>query len=213
MRKTLLIAAAAICVPTLTYAQDFTPKSAGHVLLNMRATVVDPDAGNSITTLAGASTGLKAHVSRDVMPTVGIVYFFTDNIASELVLGTTRHTVRAQGPGVDVKVKDNWVLPPILTLQYHFAPKAKVSPYVGAGANYMLFYSGKDRNGFDLKIDDGFGAALQAGVDVSLQGAWSANLDVKKVFFSTDAVDRKSGLKSKVHLDPWVVSTGVGYRF
>jgi outer membrane protein len=213
MRNLVLLAAAAICVPAIAEAQDFTPKAAGHVMLNVRATLVDPDGGDRITTLAGGATGLEARVGRDVMPTIGLTYFFTDNVAVEVIAGTTKHTVRAKGPGVDVKVKDTWVLPPVVSLQYHLAPAAKVSPYVGAGVNYMLFYSGKDRNGFDLKLDDGFGVALQAGVDVALSGPWSANLDVKKVYFSTDAVDRANGIRTKVHLDPWVVSTGVGYRF
>ena len=60
---------------------------------------------------------------------------------------------------------------------------------------------------------DGFGYALQAGVDVALEGPWSANLDVKKVFVETDASINGGALKSKVKLDPWVVSAGFGYKF
>lgn len=101
----------------------------------------------------------------------------------------------------------------MVALQYHFAPAARVSPYVGAGVNYMLFYSGSDKNNFDLKVDDGFGFALQAGVDIATAERWAVNLDVKKIFFETDAVDTRNGLKSKVTLDPWVVSAGLGYRF
>jgi outer membrane protein len=156
---------------------------------------------------------LRAKAGYDVMPTIGVSYFLTDNIALEAIAGTTQHTVRAKGGATDVKVKDTWVLPPVVALQYHFAPKAKVSPYVGAGVNYMLFYSGEDKNGFALKIKDGFGTALQAGVDIAAQDRWAVNLDVKKVFFDTKAVDRFSGLKTKVTLNPWVASAGVGYRF
>jgi outer membrane protein len=36
---------------------------------------------------------------------------------------------------------------------------------------------------------------------------------VKKIFFDTKATDTTNGVKSKVKLDPWVVSAGVGYRF
>ena len=32
------------------------------------------------------------------------------------------------------------VLPPTVTLQYHFTPEQKFSPYVGAGLNYSFFY-------------------------------------------------------------------------
>ncbi|PZQ63905.1 MAG: hypothetical protein DI570_07315 [Phenylobacterium zucineum] len=212
--KTLAAAAvAALAFAGTAQAQDFQPKAKGDIVLNVRATGVVPQGTDPITTLAGAATGLRADASYDVMPTIGVTYFFTDNIAAEIIAGTTNHTVKAKGPGVDLKIKETWVLPPIVTLQYHFAPQSRVSPYVGAGVNYMLFYSGEDKNGFALKIKDGFGTALQAGVDVALQGKWALNLDAKKVFFDTKAVDKINGVKSKVTLDPWVLSAGVGYRF
>lgn len=212
--KTVALAAATmLAFAGVAQAQTFEPKSAGHVILDVRVTDVAPDAGNNITTLAGAATGLKAKVSDSVMPTVGIQYFFTDNIAAELVLGTTRHTVKAVGGATDAKVKETWVLPPVLAAQYHFMPKARFSPYVGAGVNYMIFYGGDDKNGFHLKLKDGWGAALQVGADYALQGRWSANLDVKKIFFDTRATDAVAGVTSKVKLDPWVLSAGVGYRF
>lgn len=209
----VLAAGLALTLAGAAQAQEFQPKSAGTTMLNVRVTSVDPEAGDPITTLAGAATGLRAEVNADVMPTIGLSYFFTDNVAVEVIAGTTKHTVTAKGPATDVKVKETWVLPPVVSLQYHFAPAAKVSPYVGAGVNYMIFYNGSDKNNFDLDIDNGFGFALQAGVDVAVSGPWSANLDVKKVFFETDATDNRNGVKSKVKLDPWVVSAGIGYKF
>lgn len=207
------VAAAMLAAAGPTQAQDFKPKAKGDVILNVRVTEVAPQGTDPITTLAGGGTGLRAKVGYDLMPTVGLTYFLTDNLAVEAIAGTTQHTVRAKGGATNVKVKDTWVLPPVVALQYHFAPAAKVSPYVGAGVNYMLFYGGDDKNGFDLKLDDGFGLALQAGVDVATQGPWSVNVDVKKIFFETDGVDRRNGLKTKVTLDPWVASAGFGYRF
>jgi len=191
----------------------FTPKSAGHVMLNMRLTDVSPDAGDAIKTAAGVDTGLKADVGDSVVPTVGIAYFFTDNVAAELVLGTSQHAVTATGPGTHIDVRKTFVLPPVLDLQYHFAPKARFSPYVGAGVNYMIFYSGKNENSFTVKTRDGFGAALVAGFDYNLSGRWSVNVDVKKVFFNTKATINGGALTSSVDLDPWVVSAGVGYKF
>ena len=209
----ILAAGLALGLAGAASAQDFQPKAAGVKMLNVRLTTVDPEAGDPITTLAGAPTGLSAEVEYDVMPTIGLTYFLTDHVAVEAIAGTTQHEVKAVGPGTDIAVHKTWVLPPVVSLQYHFAPEAKVSPYVGAGINYMLFYSGKDKNGFRVDIDDGFGYALQAGVDVALKDRWSANLDVKKVFFETDASVNNGALKTKVKLDPWVVSAGVGYKF
>ena len=71
----------------------------------------------------------------------------------------------------------------------------------------------KDKNGFTVDLDDGFGYALQAGADIGIQGPWSLNVDVKKVWFNTDADVNDGALKSDVDLDPWVVSVGVGRKF
>ncbi|WP_296600646.1 OmpW family outer membrane protein [Phenylobacterium sp.] len=215
MNTKIIVAAAAALLAAggAAQAQDFQPKAKGDIVLNVRVTDVSPTGSDPITTLAGASTGLRAKVGYDVMPTIGVTYFFTDHVAAEIIAGTTQHTVRAKAPGTDLKLKDTWVLPPVLTVQYHFAPGARVSPYIGAGVNYMLFYGGDNKNGFNLKIDDGFGTALQAGIDIATKGRWAVNLDAKKVFFETDAVDRAKGVKSKVTLNPWVLSAGVGYRF
>ena len=209
----LAAAGAAVCLAGAAHAEDFTPKAAGTVMLNVRITDVDPTGSDPISTTAGAATGLNAKVSDTFIPSVGLSYFFTDNLAVEVIATTTKHTVKAQGGATNVEVKDTWVLPPVVSLQYHFAPAAKFSPYVGVGVNYMLFYSGANKNGFNLKIDNGFGAALEAGFDIATQGRWSLNADLKKVFFSTDATDAKNGLKTTVHLDPWVASVGVGYKF
>lgn len=215
MTTKLAVAAlvAALAAAGAGQAQDFQPKAKGGLVLNVRLTDVAPRGSDPIVTLAGAPTGLRAKVDYDVMPTVGLSYFLSDHIAIEAIAGTTKHTVRAKGPATDLKVKDTWVLPPVVTLQYHFAPAARVSPYVGAGVNYMLFYGGSNKNGFKLKIDDGFGAALQAGVDIATRDRWTINLDAKKVFFETDAVDKTNGIKTKVTLNPWVLSGGIGYRF
>lgn len=204
---------AALAMVGTAQAQDFRPKEQGLLMLNLRVSGVLTDASDPITTATGADTGLRAKVGDDVMPTIGLTYFLTDHVAVEAIAGTTQHTLKATGPATDVTVQQSWVLPLVVSLQYHFAPQAKVSPYVGAGLNYMIFYGGKDKNGFQVDIDNGFGYALQAGADVALQGPWSANIDVKKVFFETDASINGGALKSKVKLDPWVVSTGFGYRF
>ncbi len=211
--KIALLTAAAVALAGAAHADDFQPKHQGLIMLNVRVTDVAPDAGDAINTAAGAATGLHADVKYDVMPTIGLSYFLTDHVAIEAIAGATRHTVKAVGPGVDVKVHETWVLPPVVAIQYHFAPTARISPYVGAGLNYMLFFDGKDANGFKVKLRDGAGYALQAGVDIATKDRWSVNIDAKKVFFDTRANINNGTLTSKVGLDPWVVSAGLGYKF
>ena len=73
----------------------------------------------------------------------------------------------------------------------------------------MLFYSGKDKNGFKVKVDNGLGYALQAGADIPVAEKYLINIDVKKVFFETDAKINYGALESSVTLDPIVASVGV----
>ncbi|MBP2303154.1 OmpW/AlkL family protein [Azospirillum picis] len=225
----LLATSALVAISSPSFAQDFKGKSAGDILIRARGLAVLPQEKGTISNSALGDVG-KARVGNDFIPEVDFSYFFTDNIAAELIAGTSRHRVKgnllsAVGGMTDVgKVS---LLPPTLTVQYHFMPKERVSPYVGAGVNYTLFYNedaAESPNGAGLSITDThyknrFGWALQAGVDVAITGNWSLNLDVKKIFLKTDVTANANlggavlPVSSKVTLDPWLVGIGVGYRF
>lgn len=216
--KTLMLSAALLAGSLAVPAQAQTPEPwqaprAGDWIVTGRVTDVFSRADDAVMTAAGVDTGLKVDVGDSLMPTLGFTYFLSDHWAVEAILGTTRHEIRARGGFTDVAVHETWVLPPVVTLQYRPLTEGRFSPYVGAGVNYMLFYGGDDRNGFTVDLDDGFGLALQAGADIGLHGPWSLNLDVKKIWFDTDADINAGALNSEVALDPWVVSIGIGRKF
>ncbi|HYD26720.1 OmpW/AlkL family protein [Brevundimonas sp.] len=222
MKRNITLAAAALAMTLASGAaggalaqtsNDWQVARKGDWIVTGRVTQVSSDADDAITNGAGVPSGLNVEVGDDIMPTLGFTYFLTDHVSVEAILGATQHEIRAQGPGVDVAVHETWVLPPVVTLQYRPMPEARVSPYVGAGVNYMLFFDGEDKNGFTVDLEDGFGYALQAGADVALTGPWTLNLDVKKVWFDTEASINGGALESDVALDPWVVSLGVGRKF
>ena len=194
-------------------ANDWQVARKGDWIVTGRITDVSSGTDDSIFTSAGVDTGLNVDVGNSTMPTLGFTYFLTDNISVEAILGATQHEIRAQGGATDVAVHETWVLPPVVTLQYRPMPEARVSPYVGAGLNYMLFFEGQDKNGFTVDLEDGFGYALQAGADVAITGPWTLNLDVKKVWFDTTATINGGALTSDVNIDPWVVSVGFGRKF
>lgn len=222
MKRKLTLAAAALAMMAASGAAggamaqsngDWQVARQGDLIVTGRITQISSGADDAITDAAGVPSGLNVDVGDDVMPTLGFTYFLTDHVSVEAILGATKHEIRAQGGLTDVAVHETWVLPPVVTLQYRPMPEARVSPYVGAGVNYMLFFDGEDKNGFDVELEDGFGYALQAGADVALTGPWALNLDVKKVWFDTEATINGGTLKSDVGLDPWVVSLGVGRKF
>lgn len=214
--KFMNVCAAALVLAAPAFAQDSAAAAgsrAGDWTITYRGTGVVTNAHDAITTSAGGATGLSADVSSDVMPTLGFTYFLSDEFAIEAILGATHHNVRAQGGATDILVHDTWVLPPIVTLQYRPTGGGKFDPYIGAGINYMLFFGGDDHNGFQVDLDNGFGYVLQAGVNISVSEQWFLNIDVKKVWFQTDASINGGSLVSDVGIDPWVISAGFGYKF
>ena len=89
-------------------------------------------------------------------------------------------------------------------------------PYVGVGGQYIHLFDESSNIGGKLDIDDAFGFALQAGVDVSLGDGWYLNADVKKIWINTDVTWDFGGgnnIRADVDIDPWIISAGVGYRF
>lgn len=218
MKKTALAAAiggaALLCSMA---APAMAEKSAGDILVRGRVIFVTPDESSDLS-LGNTAIPGRASLDMSVVPELDFSYFFTDNIAAELILGTSHHHPKAKDTplGASVDLGDVWLLPPTLTLQYHFNPKGKISPYVGAGVNYTIFYGEDPGAALDTKYDNGFGYALQAGVDVALNDKWSFNMDLKKLWLNTD-VKVNAGLPSLINadvdIDPWVFGVGFGYRF
>ncbi|MER9158359.1 OmpW family protein [Mesorhizobium sp. M0778] len=173
--------------------------------------VVTEDSG-----YVNAVPGSGLSYSNTVTPELDISYFFTDNIAAELILGTTYANIEGQGMiGALGNVGKVWLLPPTLTLQYHFTNLGAFRPYVGAGVNYTIFYNQDAGSADALKIKNTFGTALQVGFDYMVDQHWGVNFDVKKLFLKPDFDVTVGGAKltGKAALDPWLIGAGVTYRF
>lgn len=213
----LLGAAAAIALSfgAVSAAEaPYTGFQAGDIMIRARALDVSPDTSSSISVVQG-----DAHISHDVVPEVDFSYFFTPNLAAELIAAVTYHDVKDVGSAAGtLPLGSVRLLPPTLTAQWHFLPQSEINPYVGAGINYTFFY---DVHGSTLPIiysthySDNVGAALQAGVDIHLTGNWYANIDVKKLFLSTDVTlgTAVGQVKAKVDIDPWLMGAGIAYKF
>lgn len=153
------------------------------------------------------STGLDLSLKNKTFPEVDITYFFTPNIAAELVLTyPQKHDLRAGGD----KIGTLKHLPPTLSLQYHFTGMS-FRPYLGAGINYTRFSSVDLPAGVDVDRNS-WGLALGAGVDVPVGNGWLVNVDVKKVQIRTDVSAAGSNLGS-FKVDPLLFSVGFGKRF
>jgi len=215
-----MLGAALVLLPLAAEAAEPVRKEAGDIMVRLRGIGFMPDesgAANDGTVAIGGS----ASVDDTAIPELDITYFFTRNIAAELVLATTRHSIGVTGSTLgDVDLGEVSLLPPILTLQYHFDPIGRFFPYVGAGINYTIFFNAdRGRGGGGVAINDidysnSIGYAFQVGMDVHIRDRWYANIDVKKVFVDTDINVNNGAVRANgTDLDPWVVGVGVGYRF
>ena len=157
-----------LAAPMAAQAQD------GPWLVRVRA--VNLDSANK------DSTGLELTVNNKVIPEVDISYFFTPNIAAELILTyPQKHTLKAGGTEIGTLKH----LPPTLTAQYHFTDLGAFKPYVGAGVNYTRFSSVELPAGVDIDKNS-YGLAVQAGFDYEVAKNVYLNVDVKKVQIRTD---------------------------
>jgi len=200
-----LIGTALLASPA--FASNHTNDENSPWLVRVRALGVLPEtSGSSVSTLGGS---LK--ISNQVTPELDISYFFTKNIAAELVLATVRHEVRATTGNTDLG--NVWLLPPTLTAQYHFDTGTRFKPYLGAGVNYTHFYNETPGATNNVHYKNTFGPALQVGTDVKITDHWVFNLDVKKVYIRPDVSVNHGAITSNAHIDPWLVGVGFGYRF
>ncbi|MFS2318618.1 OmpW/AlkL family protein [Maricaulis sp. D1M11] len=205
--KTILLGASVLAV--LAGAPAFAEK--GDWQVRVRALGVLPNESADIDTIGG-----DADISDSLVPELDITYFLSDAWAAELILGVTPHDVSAVGTALgDVDLGDVTLLPPTLTLQYHFNPDGQYRPYLGAGVNYTHFFN-DDLPGnsalTSIEYDDSFGLAAQAGVDIVVSEDWFFNIDVKYVDINTD-VTINGAINADVDIDPVLFGLGFGRRF
>lgn len=200
---------AAVCVAALqagagnVLAEDKSPWQ-----VRLRLIDVVPQESSTV------SIGGEVTADNSLVPELDITYFWSKNFATELILATSKHNIGAVGTALgDVDLGHTWVLPPTLLAQYHFNPDGKLRPYLGAGINYTFFYSEDAGDLSTIDYDNGFGFALQGGIDIGLDDHWMLNADVKKIWLNTDVSINGGAVTADVDLDPWVFGLGFGYRF
>jgi len=187
--------------------------------VRLRGIVVTPDASATIEAIGGT-----VDISTAFVPELDFTYFFTENWAAELILATTKHDVNTvsstigEGVTTNIDLGEVWLLPPTLTVQYHFTGGA-LKPYLGTGINYTIFYGEDEGSVADaVDYDNSVGFALQGGLDYDLNDQWFLNVDVKKIFLQTDVtVNATTALGATVGADvdinPLIIGFGFGYRF
>ena len=215
MKYSKLLVLALCALPQMAMAE------AGDWLIRARAILVAPneDSGGVLPTFPTGGVS----VDNAFTPELDFTYMWTDNIGTELILATSEHDISGAGALEGLgEIADTWVLPPTLTVQYHFNPEATVRPYVGAGVNLTLFYGEDAKDPLNdaigqtsVSLDESFGWAAQAGVDIDITDTVFLNLDIKYIDIDTTATLNTGGAINTVDvdLDPIVFGIGVGMKF
>lgn len=221
MKKIVIIpalAAALLMLAPAAWAHD-----AGDWYVRLGYTNTDPDDPNGDIDLSAVDPALSnqdIEVDDDWSVTFTGSYQWKDNWAIELLAALPfEHDIEVEGVGRVGKTKH---LPPTLSLQYHFLPKAKFQPYVGAGLNFTLFFDDEESGvletlGGSLSIEDNsFGPAGQIGFDWMINNNWFINADLRYIAIDTEAEVTIPGvgtIKEDVDIDPWIYGINVGYKF
>ncbi|MDR4307191.1 OmpW family protein [Chelatococcus sambhunathii] len=158
----------------------------------------------------------RAHISDDVMPEVDLSYFFTPNLAVEVICCASKHKITGRGALAGLKIGDTWVIPATVTAQYHFTNFGAFKPYVGVGLNYSIYFNEDSGPGLSgLKLKNSVGVATQVGFDYMIDEHWGVNLDLKKIYMEPKIRLEAGGadVRGRAKINPWVTGAGVTYRF
>ena len=185
-------------------------QSKGDWTLGVGVHNVDPK--SSAGDLNGSALGLGAlptKVDSSVRPTVTFEYFVANNVGVEVLAALPfQHDVSIDGVGTVGRTKQ---LPPVVSLQYHFANSSKVTPFVGLGVNYTKFFSTDSKGalaGTRLKLEDSWGLAAHAGLDFALTKKDALRVDLR--WADIDTKVKVNGNKlGTANIDPLVY--GVAY--
>ncbi len=181
------------------------------MMVRMRAINVMPDESGSPTVIGG-----DVQLNNASVPEIDFTYFFNKNFALELILATTTHEASATKTALNnLDLGDVSLLPPTLTAQYHFE-MGKFKPYVGAGLNYTIFYGADPGIAKSVRYENSLGYALQLGGDYQIGDNLYLNLDIKKIYLSTDvhvSTYANGSVDAEVDINPLIVGLGLGFKF
>lgn len=182
---------------------------------------------------------LRGHQSTtdEAGPEMTFEYFLTDSLSVDLIAASTHHEVDWDGAknglfggslghtlngavggakgSNSIPLGTAYVLPPTLTIAYHFRPHKRFNPYAGAGVSAIWFHNMSTarsglmmpgHGGGNMKgLNSGFtgGPSFNLGFDYQLVGNWFFNMDVKQIFvrmhswenFGTPSGFNKHGLR------------------
>lgn len=241
-------AIAAIVITTLGVSSQAFAQKAGDIIGYVGGALIVPNASLSPLTTTSASAPVSAGVTASLANatasidpastvTLGALYMWTDNIATELTLGIPpKMTVDVGTPAPTATAPSHpaaattKVLNPSLVAKYLFnAPKDTIRPYVGLGVTYTSFSdvtanvsdpTVKVLAGTSSSLSSSWAPILNLGAIYNIDDKWSINASVSYVPLKTDVTfvgNYPPGVPitttGTLTLNPWDFVVRVGYKF
>jgi outer membrane protein len=176
----------------------------GSWMVSGGVSLIDPKSNN-----LALGPGTTLELEEAVRPSFDFTYMLRDHWGLELFASTfARHDLRVTSPTGSTPFGSIKLLPPTLSLQYHFNPEGRIRPFAGLGVNYT-FVSDESPQG--LRVESALGPAAQVGFDVGINERWYLNLSARYVDIDVDARLGAVELGS-VTLDPVIYNLHFGYR-
>ncbi|HXI13837.1 MAG TPA: OmpW family outer membrane protein [Thermoanaerobaculia bacterium] len=146
----------------------------------------------------------------------GFNYFLSDHLSieakSSLVESTSSLRIRTSSDSIAIlKLGRTRTYPSTAVLQYHFATKGDLRPYIGAGGAYTFVKDVETAVG-KIEFEQESGLVVNAGFDVRLSDQWAVNLDAKYVPLETSA-KAVSTNAADLRIKPIIFFGGLRYKF
>ena len=214
---------AAVCAPAVALAEDGDWLVSGDWLVRLGVHQLNPDKTNLPGVLGGDLVLDKAEAL-----SLDAEYMVTEHIGVDLFVPTYFSLdvqLRRSSLGEVAKIGETDLWTPIVGLNWHFNPDGAIRPYLGVGATWANF-SGEEISApgvpanTRLDIEEVFGPAARAGVDIGTSEHWFLNLDVRYLWLDADVetivptgITNTTVPLGEANIDPWLYGIAVGYRF
>lgn len=215
--------AAIVSAPVLAH-------QAGDFMVRVGATSVSPSSDKATINAAGMTVHLGTDATAATAPAItasvadntqlglNLVYFYSDQIAIELLAATPfSHDINVHSGGTTLNLGTTKHLPPTLSALYYLNdPSSKWQPYVGIGINYTVFFEEKFN---PMMTGDAIEVGALGGASINnLAGALGLPADTQSVGLQAKNLKLKNswGFAAQVGLDyqlddRWLVNASARY--
>lgn len=169
--------------------------------------------------------GSRFDVDFDQKMGYGLTYnrYFSQNFSTEFGVAQIRGDAKANFVSTVPPLNESFNLGEFKSnvwsavVQWHFAPKGFIDPYLGGGASYFQGAQLRinddafiDEPGDTIKFDNKTNFTINAGINFAVTRGMTVSLDGR--YTPYDAEERDSPFSDSVKLDPLTISLGLRLR-